>query len=361
MKKILFLTLLLSNNIFAQFIQDQNSDFIVDTIRPGDYALVPKISAKNEHNSKIASKINNWILEEYGMENWQDKNAGRWGQASLTLEGFDIINDILILKTYQTSRGADMNRRYFFSLLSGDEISKAEIRLSSLFKYNEYLNFIEKYWYAGLEEALLESNKCCDFDDYKNQIYENYYVWGYTINENSLTLMDYRWGPFGVCWGACSLAYIKTIPIKEIKPLLNDFGTKLINAGGYRTDSYNFRGYDSETKLEDIRNSNNLVKLMPKNIFLFGAIDGKYKFKLSVKIENNNSIQTVTGFYQYYSKENQKIIIKGYVENNNLELNEYIKGEINGHFSIDLNKTNNSTWANKDGSKKYNIEGLEKL
>ena len=115
MKKILFLILLLSNNIFAQFIQDQNSDFIVDTIRPGDYALVPKISAKNEHNSKIASKINNWILEEYGMKNWQDKNAGRWGQGSLTLEGFDIINDILILKTYQTSRGADMNRRYFFS------------------------------------------------------------------------------------------------------------------------------------------------------------------------------------------------------------------------------------------------------
>jgi hypothetical protein len=359
-KFFLFLILLLSNNIFAQFNQDLNSGFVVDTIRLGDYALVPKISARNINNSKIASKINKSILEEYGAENWQDKNAGIWGQASLTLEGFEIIHDILILETYQTSRGSEMNRKYFFSLLSGDEITKAEIRLSSLFKYNEYLNFVEKYWHQGLKEALLESHKCCD-TDYYNKIPENYSVWGFNITKTDLTLMDYSWGPYGYCSGACSLHYIKTIPIEEVKPLLNDFGVKLINEGGYKTDSYNFGGYDIETKTQDVINSNKLVRLMPKNIFLFGAIGGKYKFKLSVKIEDINSVQIVTGSYAYYSKENQKIILEGYMENNMLELNEFVKGEINGHFSIDLNKTDNSTWTNKNGSIKYDIEDLNQL
>jgi hypothetical protein len=365
MKQIIFLTLFLTNTVFAQFIQNTKSDFIVDSIKLKNNILIPRISVKNINNKVISKRINNWILEEYGMSKWTDRSGGIWGQASISFIGFEINGNILTLKFHMTSKGSESDRKYFISLISGSHILKEKIPLSSLFKYDKYLPFIEKYWYNGMKEAEIESQECCDNEsNIENSNIINYYsVWGYSITKNNLILKDYSWGPGGACWSACSINYTKKIPIAEIKSFLNSFGEKIIQDGGYNIDNYNFgSSNDMETNSEQVIYSNIIAKYKPNNIFIIGSIDAKYSFKMSLKIIDNGYEKTVKGVYHYNSKPLNKITLIGYKKENKIELNEYYKGKINGHFSIEINNNNNrGKWTNEDASKIYNIDFIETI
>lgn len=338
MKNICIFFFLFSNIISAQFNPNLERGFIVDTLRLENDVLVPRIESLDINNKELSSKINDWILKEYGMDNWKDQHGGKWGQAYLTLIGYKIIDDILILDVYMASRGSDSDRKYFISLVSGNEIKPVDIPFSSLFKADKYLSFIEKYWYADLKQELIKSYACCEAADILDNLWlegQSFKVKGFSFSNTKLILEEYRWGPNGTCWGSCASILIKELDLNKINSYFNDFGLKIMNDSIYKKSNHYF-GYswDENTTIEEVKYTNGLRDKVPNNLYFLGKIADKYPFKMSLNILDNGYEQKITGTYSYDSNTQTLLSLKGFQNENTLDFYEYEDGIITGHFTI---------------------------
>ncbi|MEP6260761.1 MAG: hypothetical protein ABJ092_04220 [Gillisia sp.] len=367
MNKILFLILLTSSSsLLAQFNPNEESGFIVDTIRLKNDVLVPRLKYSDISNTEIVVKVNKWILEQYGMDDWSDQNGGSWGQAYLTLKGYQIKDDIFILDVYMTSRGSDSDRKYFISLISGNEIKQVDVPFSSLIKAENYFSFIEKYWYKDLKNELINSYKCCEAEDMLNDNWvesQSYVVSGFSFSNEKLLLKEYRWGPYGFCWGACASLLKKEIHLKDILDDFSEFGLQIIEDSIYKKENHYFgESWDESTTIEEIKYVNKLRGEIPLNQFFIGKIGTKYSFKMSLKILSNGYENQICGTYYYDSNSEKFLSLKGVYQNNILSINEYSDGKITGHFKIwkILNDQSipewKGNWTSGDGKTQHDIQ-----
>lgn len=364
MKKLFLLFLLFSSVANAQFQPNEESGFKVDTIRL-NYALVPKLEAINHNNSATADKINHWILDFYGMKKWDDKYGGQWGQASQTLTGYQIQDDILVLNMYMTSKGSDSNRKVFISLISGNEIKPVDIPFCSLFKTDKYLSFIEKYWYEDLKKEVINSYTCCETEEWlNNSLLENlsYEVTGFSFQQDKLILDEYSWGPSGPCWGACATFLKKEINLSEIDSYFNDFGREIMRDAIYKkTNHYFGDSWNEDTSIEEVKYISPLKDRIPNNMYFLGKIDGKYPFKMNINILDTGYEKQIRGSYFYNSNPGSSIVLKGFKNEDTLKINEYVDGKLTGHFKINRLKENNffewkGEWTSADNKKKLEVE-----
>lgn len=364
MKKLLLLFFLFSNAAIAQFQPNEESGFTVDTIRL-NYALVPKLEAVNHNHFAMADKINQWVLDFYGMENWDDKYGGQWGQVSRSLTGYQITDDILVLDVYETHRGSESNRKYFISLKSGNEIKPVDIPFSSLFKTDKYLPFIEEYWYEDLKQELINSYACCEVEDWLNDsLLKNlsYEVIGFSFTQDKLLLDEYRWGPSGPCWGACSTFLKKEINLSEIDSYFNDFGREIMRDTIYKKSKHYFGdSWNEDTSIEEVKYSYHLKDRIPENIYFLGEIAGKYPFKMSLNILDTGYEKQIAGSYFYNSNPGSSIVLKGFKKEDTLKINEYVDGKITGHFTIkkiegDYSIEWKGAWTSAETKQKHEVE-----
>lgn len=98
----------------------------------------------------------------------------------------------------------------------------------------------------------------------------------------------------------------------------------------------------SENKTEDKKNEEKIkseksekseIKMteIKDGIYFFhGMIDRKYTFYMMMMVEGKG--ENISGSY-YYGSQKKELILKGYIENENLELDEIYKEKVTGHFT----------------------------
>jgi len=111
-----------------------------------------------------------------------------------------------------------------------------------------------------------------------------------------------------------------------------------------------------------VKYAQSLKTTIPDDIFIIGKIGEKYPFKMGLTFKDYDYEVTIVGSYIYDSKPNNRIELKGYKQNNILEINEYVDGEITGHFTIkestddQENNTYKGKWTNADGTRTYDVD-----
>lgn len=280
---------------------------------------LPKIEALKKEFESSAKKINQFILEEYQIEDYQLKKDEDFRFSGSTFQ-YQIDDNYLFLKTASSYLGAypsEGENEYVFEIKTGEIVDSESLPFQALFTLNGYLDFIDKYWLKDIQKEFAISTSDCEgtppFCSYYD--IENYEV---IANKLSFSISNACY-PHAML--ACSPALNKSISKEILKPYLSDLGYRLLFK----------ENYTSKNRIEKF-----LINLKEKpncenNIYLFGKINNSYPISMALTLSKKDN--TVIGFY-YYDKKKQKIKLRGKYSKNTIELSEYTNNQNTGNLVL---------------------------
>lgn len=280
---------------------------------------LPKVVALKKEFEESAKKINQYILEEYQIEDYQLKKDEDFRFSGCTFQ-YQMDEDYLFLKTaggYLGAYPSESENEYVFEIKTGEMVDSESLPFQALFTLNGYLDFIDKYWLKDIQKDFAISTSDCE----GTAPYCSYYdIENYEVNANSLSFSITN-DCYPHVAKPCSPFLTKEVSKDILKPFLSDLGYRLL---------FN-ENYTSKKGIEKFLMNQKEKPKCENNIYFFGKINNLYPFSMALtlsKIDNS-----VSGYY-YYDKKKQKIKLSGKYTENSIELSEYTDNKNTGHFSL---------------------------
>lgn len=293
--------------------------------------FIPKLVALNseDETQDVVNQVNKELLDFYGLTSFEPSQIT--AETYLCSSDFSWRFDSGILEiSVQLARGmkcGDVDGELYFDLNNGGlKLSQEDIPLHTLFTSTGYFEFMEKYWidnvkYAFDMEALSYYRAEGEDGGYralKRDLYEE--IGWYTVDTGYFNCHSY-FTPYPESLRCYNPVAESTVPIYSVIPYLSDFGKKVLLQDDYT----------AMEGIERLLYERRMASQIPKRVVVYGAIDNKYEFAMSLDINRISA----EGQYWYLSKK-QNIKLLGALSPNYFYLEEYTNGMNTGIFVFNV-------------------------
>jgi len=334
---------------------------LIETVDNRFVSEIPKVKDLTNDNNPVVMKINSVILDRFMISSFEqnDLDEFRWYEVK---SSSDIKDNILYISFSGEYYGAYPNYvedEFYFDINSGETLTKRIIPFQALFTLNGYLEFLNKYWLEGIRKEFKTAIECTETDSEPYCSYYDIYSYSVTNGKLSISLAE---DCYPRVLRACTPFYSISVELDSISDYLNDLGKHLLISSEYLSMSAINVFIENEKLKDSIEN----------NMYIFGRIDDKYPFSMAINIDKRNQIN---GYY-YYDNKMQRILLKGQLSGNIIQLTEFydnkqtgqiefkIKDEYdsNGYFLYDPNGQDKyvvGNWTNPLQTKSFGIKMTE--
>jgi len=327
MKNILFFLLLLTSTFCNG--QDRiavKTITIQSTLSFQSKNELPKVIALKKEFEESAKKINQFILEEYQIEDYQLKKDEDFRYSGSTFQ-YQIDDNYLFLKTaggYLGAYPSEGENEYVFEIKTGEIVDSESLPFQALFTLNGYLDFVDKYWLKDIQKEFAISTSDCEGSPPFCSYYD---IESYEVTSNKLSFsISNSCYPHAML--ACSPVLNKTISKEILKPYLSDLGYRLLFK----------ENYTSKKGIEKFLMNQKEKLNYENNIYFFGKMNNSYPISMALTLSKNDN--TVIGYY-YYDKKKQKIKLIGKYSKDTIELSEYTNNQNTGNFILKFEREYN--------------------
>lgn len=361
MKKHLFIIsfLFLSHLTFSQ-ITVETIEF-KETVDNSYISKLPRLTTESVENEQAVNKINAFILDRFMIESFDPSELEefRWYEVDFNYEIKEGILFISFAGEYYGAYPNYVQEELFFDLSTGEQLINSDIPFQALFSLSGYLDFMNKFWLNEVKPAFIEAIECADYEPYCSY----YDIYDYSINEENIviSLTDDCYARVS---RACSPFVSLTLPSDSIKKYFSKEGNRIIF-----TDSYT-----SKEGIDKFLYNRSISKNLPRNMYLFGKIDGKYPFSMALNFDKDS--ENISGYY-YYDRKLEKLQLTGLKKDEaTIVLQESLNNIPTGSFKINLSNSyvrdaypvysskGESTyftgiWSNPEKTKTFHVEFTE--
>ncbi len=320
MKNILFFLLLLTS-----ILCNSQDKIVVKTITIQSSLSfqskneLPKVVALKKEFEASAKKINQFILKEYQIEDYQLKKDEDFRYSGCTFQ-YQVDDNYLFLKTeggYYGPYPSEGENEYVFEIKTGEIVESESLPFQALFTLDGYLDFIDKYWIKDIQKEFAISTSDCE----GTSPYCSYYdIENYEVIANKLSFSITN-DCYPHVSQACTPYLTKEISKEILKLYLSDLGYKLLFKENYTSKKGIKKFLMNQKEKPNCEN----------NMYLFGKINNSYPVSMALTLSKKDN--TVSGYY-YYDKKKQKIKLSGKYSNNTIELSEYTNNQNTGNFVL---------------------------
>jgi hypothetical protein len=275
------------------------------------------------------NRVNTEILDYYSLTSFEPSQITE--ETYMCSSDFIWIFDSGILELSVQFAGGmkcgDVDEDLYFDMKNGGiRLSHEDIPIHTLFTPKGYFEFREKYWIDNVKYAFdmeVQAYERAEGEDggsyaQKRDLFAD--IGWYTFDTGHLYCHSY-FSPYPESLRCYNPVAETTIPIDSVLSYLSDFGKKVF----LKDDYTNMEG------IERLLYERRMVSQIPKIVVVYGAIDNKYEFALSVDIEETSA----EGHY-YYLNKNQEIKLLGALSPNYFYLEEYTNGTNTGIFVFNV-------------------------
>jgi hypothetical protein len=335
--KLTFLCLLLISSLLAQ---DRNNYQNIKLERiPSGKIFIPRLIDTTGSMKTVLDKINGSILKEFEIDSYEDTAERPWDEIEMSIKTGN--NKILVSITATldgsvTGFGQQVSEALYFDLTNGNRINAPEfVSALSYFSTDGYLKFLKDYnIIEAYNIAVKEAIECAEGTAPNCHLHE--LEFRFLDDKVSVYMDQYECYPR---WGyACLFSTGAELKVEDFLKYLNK-----------ETKEY-FKLVSEDRTFEVLEKRGTLNA--PKNLALFGKMNGKYPFSMMINVQGKN----VSGHY-YYNSKKELIELTGKIDNGKLILKEYVGGNHTGTFVIEKPESFNEKiyWESVDRKKRFDI------
>ena len=306
---------------------------------PSGTIFLPKLIDKSGKMNIILDKINETILEEFEITNYEEIAIRQWDEIDMSTK---IGNDIILISITATLSGnvtgfgAPVSKSMYFNLINGDRLKEpAFVSPLSYFTTNGYLQFLKDY--NIIEDYNIKENeaiKCA------NGVFPSCHLnqLEFSFNEKKVSVYIDEYECYPRWAYNCMFTAGARLKVKDFLKYLN-------------IETKEYLKLVSENKTFEILEKRQSLSV-PENFALFGNIDDKYPFSMMINVKD-----TIVNGHYFYNSNKELIRLIGKIENGKLILKEYVSEKHTGTFiieKIDILKKK-IFWESPDKKKRFNV------
>ncbi len=331
---------------------------LTETVDKRYVSQLPRVRDASGGVNQAVAKINAAILDLFMINSYYQSELEefRWYDVEFHSEVKEGIVFIAFAGEYYGAYPSYVEEELFFSASTGEKLTYLDIPFQALFSLDGYLTFMQRFWLPVVKNEFKEAIECADSEPYCSY----YDVSGYSVDGNKFS-MSLTNDCYPRVIRACAPSASLTLSVDSLTEYLSDQGRKILFEDTYTAKI----GVDKLLYNRAIAND------IPKNVFLFGKINGKYPFSMALTIDN--SFRTVDGCY-YYDNKWEKLTLTGLqLDEVSTELEESVGEKITGYFVLNRSAKYardafpvygpgtesiylSGFWSNPDRTKTYDIE-----